>query len=114
MTDGPAPSHFLERLETVIRQRRAAAAPDSYVARLDRDAPESICAKLVEEAYEVVEAVHADESERRAKLIHEAADVVFHLLVLLGWADIPWQTIVAELESRAAVRRQAGAEGDAT
>lgn len=92
----------LSRLEQVIADRETASRDDSYVAQLLKDAPESICQKLIEEAYEVVHALNEDEEEAivQADLIHEAADLVFHLLVALGYRGVSWRLVENELERR--------------
>ena len=87
----------LTRLEQVIKDRRAASPDASYVARLSSQGIKVIARKLGEEAAEaVVAALAGDEGE----LVGEAADVLFHLLVLLAERDIPLATVLAELERR--------------
>jgi len=56
--------------------------------------------KIIEEAQEVVEAAMEDGSSGRDHLIHEAADLLFHLMVLLGHQTIHIQEIEAELGRR--------------
>lgn len=92
----------LSRLEQVIADRATAPRDDSYVAQLLNDAPESVCQKLIEEAYEVVHALNEDEEEAivQADLIHEAADLMFHLLVALGYRGVNWSSVEEELERR--------------
>ncbi|HSG71519.1 MAG TPA: phosphoribosyl-ATP diphosphatase [Planctomycetaceae bacterium] len=93
---------ILSRLEQVIANRATAPRDDSYVAQLLNDAPDSVCQKLIEEAYEVVHALNGDEEESivQADLIHEAADLVFHLLVALGYRGVSWRSVENELERR--------------
>ena len=87
----------LERLERTIAERRKAAPDESYVANLRARGLPVIARKLGEEA---VEAVVAALTDNREELIGEAADVVFHLLVLLAEKDIPLSAVMAELERR--------------
>ena len=87
----------LERLERTIAERRTAAPGESYVASLTARGLPVIARKLGEEATEaIVAALVGDEGE----LVGEAADVLFHLLVLLAEKDIPLSAVMAELERR--------------
>ncbi|MEE9219055.1 MAG: bifunctional phosphoribosyl-AMP cyclohydrolase/phosphoribosyl-ATP diphosphatase HisIE [Acidobacteriota bacterium] len=70
----------LEQLDAVIRSRRGAPAESSYTARLFQAGLDRILRKVGEEAAEVI--VAAKNSDSRA-LAEEAADLVYHLLVLL-------------------------------
>ena len=87
----------LARLEATIRDRRAAAPEESYVASLVARGLPVIARKLGEEA---VEAVVAALTDNRDELVGEAADVLFHLLVLLAEKDIALAEVLAELERR--------------
>ena len=90
----------LARLEQTIAARRAADPGSSYVASLYTRGLPVIARKLGEEA---VEAVVAALAEDRDELIGEAADVVFHLMVLLGAKDIALAEVLAELDRREGV-----------
>ena len=87
----------LARLERTIAERRKAAPDESYVASLTARGLPVIARKLGEEA---VEAVVAALTNNREELVGEAADVLFHLLVLLAEKDIPLSAVMAELERR--------------
>jgi phosphoribosyl-ATP pyrophosphohydrolase len=87
----------LARLESTIAARRSAAPEDSYVASLSARGVPVIARKLGEEA---VETVVAALSGTREDLVGEAADVLFHLMVLLAAKDIPLAEVMAELDSR--------------
>jgi phosphoribosyl-ATP pyrophosphohydrolase/phosphoribosyl-AMP cyclohydrolase len=76
----PAPHEALPALERTIGQRREADAPGSYTARLLGD-PAFTAAKVREEAEEVARAAREESDERVAE---EAADVLYHLEVLLA------------------------------
>jgi phosphoribosyl-ATP pyrophosphohydrolase len=91
------PSDTLARLEQVIRERAKASPSESYVASLSARGLPVIARKLGEEAVEAVVAALVGEDE---ELIGEAADVLFHLLVLLAQKGIPLETVLAELERR--------------
>ena len=87
----------LERLERTIAERRKAAPGESYVASLSARGLPVIARKLGEEATETVVAALAGDD---AELVGEAADVLFHLLVLLAEKGIPLSAVMAELERR--------------
>ena len=87
----------LARLEAIIAARRGADLDSSYVARLNAKGVEKIAQKLGEEAVETVIAAIADDREN---LTYEAADLMFHLLVVLKVAGIPLSDVMAELERR--------------
>ena len=96
--DGLAPVAWLGRLEATLRERKAGAGADgSYTQKLFHRGPERIGKKVVEEAGEVAIAAMALRFEptpaRREDFINEAADLLFHLQVLLvdqglGLADL--------------------------
>jgi len=90
----------LARLEATIAARRTAAPESSYVAQLLARGLPVIARKLGEEA---VEAAIAAIAQEREEVIGEAADVIFHLLVLLGARDIPLAEVLAELDRREGV-----------
>ncbi len=94
------PTDSLARLEQTIAARRAADPGSSYVASLYARGLPVIARKLGEEA---VEAVIAALTEDRSELIGEAADVIFHLIVLLGAKDIALAEVLAELDRREGV-----------
>jgi phosphoribosyl-ATP pyrophosphohydrolase len=87
----------LIRLEQTIARRRSASPEQSYVAQLHARGLPVIARKLGEEA---VETVIAALSGTREELTGEAADLMFHLLVLLSEKDIPLADVLAELDRR--------------
>lgn len=88
----------LARLESTIAERLAAGDADaSYVASLHARGLPVIARKLGEEA---VEAIIAALSGTREDLTGEAADVLFHLLVLLGEKGVPLADVLTELDRR--------------
>ena len=90
----------LERLETVIAERREASAQDSYVASLFAKGREKIAQKVGEEATETVIAALSGDP---AKLTSEAADLLFHLIILLADGNISIDQVFAELDRREGV-----------
>ena len=87
----------LARLEQTIAARLEASPEESYVASLSARGISVIARKLGEEATEAVVAALAGDEE---ELVGEAADVLFHLLVLLAKKEIPLSRVLAELERR--------------
>ena len=87
----------LERLAETIEARRNASADESWTAKLLAAGPEKCAEKFGEEAIEaVIEATKGD-AER---LTAEAADVLYHLLVMLASRDVGLSDVLAELERR--------------
>ena len=87
----------LTRLEQTIAQRRAADPASSYVAQLSARGTPVMARKLGEEA---VEACVAALSGSREELVGEAADLLFHLMVLLANKDIALADVMIELDRR--------------
>ena len=88
---------LLERLEAAIEARRGADPSSSYVASLNARGLDAILKKVGEEATELV--VAGKGGERKA-IVHEAADLWFHCLVLLAWHRVALAEVLAELERR--------------
>ena len=87
----------LEELEQIIATRAQAAPDESWTAKLLAKGPEKCAEKFGEEAIEaVIEAVKGDS----AGLTSEAADVLFHLLVMLHARDVSVADVMAELTRR--------------
>ena len=102
----------LTRLEATIRARRRADPSTSYVANLHAAGRSRIAQKLGEEALETVIAATADD---RAAVTAEAADLVFHLAVLLADMDLSFADVLAELDRRdgvSGIEEKAGRQGD--
>jgi phosphoribosyl-ATP pyrophosphohydrolase len=87
----------LQRLAALISSRRTESASKSYTRELLDGGPERCAKKLGEEAVETVIAALAQ--DRRA-LTREAADLVYHLLVLLESKRVPLSDVLAELTAR--------------
>ena len=90
----------LDRLAATIAARKGADPDTSWTAKLLAAGPEKCAEKFGEEAVEaIIEAVKGD----RARLISEAGDVIYHLLVMLAARDIALEDVLAELERREGV-----------
>ncbi len=87
----------VKRIEKVIRSRKDGDPSSSYVAKLFSRGRGKISQKFGEEA---VETIVAALSEKDEALVGEAADLVFHLLILLADRGIAFADVVAELERR--------------
>ncbi len=99
--ESPESKPILPALMEVIAERKRRPPEDpSYVVSLFRGGVAKIGAKITEEAAEVVEAADEPGSEGRAHLIHEAADLLFHTMVMLGYHEIAWDEVEAELACR--------------
>jgi phosphoribosyl-ATP pyrophosphohydrolase/phosphoribosyl-AMP cyclohydrolase len=92
---------FLTRLEQVIEQRRIEPGSGSYTASLFAAGPSRIAQKVGEEA---VELALASVGPDRARITSEAADLVYHLLVLLRQHGLRLADVVHELEQRHVTR----------
>jgi phosphoribosyl-ATP pyrophosphohydrolase len=90
-------SDTLERLAAAIAARRGADPAASYVAQLHSRGLPVIARKLGEEA---VEAIVAALAGTRGELVGEAADVLFHLAVLLDAKGVAMAEVAAELARR--------------
>ena len=87
----------LERLQAVIRERKGGDAGSSYVASLFAKGRAKIAQKVGEEATETVIAALTGSPE---ELTAEAADLLFHLMILLEDAGSNLDTVLTELERR--------------
>ena len=92
----PAPHEVLPGLERTIAERAATKPDDSYTAALLND-PQRIGEKVQEEAEEVARAAQSESDERVAE---EAADVIYHLAVLLKGRDLTLSDAERVLDGR--------------
>jgi phosphoribosyl-ATP pyrophosphohydrolase len=89
--------HTLETLEALLTERKSGNAEESYVARLYKKGSDKIAQKVGEEAVETaMAAAKGDDNE----LVKEAADLLFHLMVLLKSKDMGLEDVCAELAKR--------------
>ena len=87
----------LHDLAATIAARKTADPDSSWTAKLLAKGPEKCAEKFGEEAVEaIIEAVRGD----RARLTAEAADVIYHLLVMLAARDVTLAEVLAELDRR--------------
>ena len=84
----------LEELITVIRQRKTSKVEESYTKKLLSDKKLSI-EKVKEEIGELIEAVEENKNQ-----VHESADVLYHLMVLLEANGIKIEDVMDELKKR--------------
>ncbi len=84
----------LEELITVIRQRKGSSAEGSYTKKLLKNKKISI-EKIKEEIAELINAI-----EKNSNKVHESADVLYHLMVLLEANDIKIEDVMEELKKR--------------
>jgi phosphoribosyl-ATP pyrophosphohydrolase/phosphoribosyl-AMP cyclohydrolase len=88
---------FLQKLEAVIQQRLADAPTESYTARLAAQGILKVAQKVGEEGVELALAAAAQD---RAHVTAEAADLVYHVLLLLAMRELSLGDVAAELERR--------------
>ena len=84
----------LEQLIKTIRERKDSSPDKSYTSKLLHDKNLSV-AKVKEEIGELIEAVEQDSNK-----IHEAADVIYHLMVYLEANNIKIEDVMSELKKR--------------
>ena len=90
----------LDKLAATILERKSADPKSSWTAQLLAQGPEKAAEKFGEEAGEAIaEAIGGD----RAALTHEAADVLYHLLVMLAARDVTLADLLDELDRREGV-----------
>jgi phosphoribosyl-ATP pyrophosphohydrolase len=89
--------HVLSRLARTVASRAVARPQSSYTAQLLAGGVAKISQKVGEEAVEVVVAANSEDDERLAS---EAADLLYHLLVLLQARGVPLDVVLQELERR--------------
>ena len=89
--------HVLQRLAAIIDARRSDQASKSYTKELLDAGVERCARKLGEEATETIIAALGSDTQA---LTREAADVLYHLLVLLASKQVPLEAVLAELDRR--------------
>jgi phosphoribosyl-ATP pyrophosphohydrolase len=87
----------IDELASIISMRRDADPESSYTARLLTGPEDKLLKKIGEEATEVVMAA---KDHDRPQVRHEAADLVYHLLVVLEREGVTLDSLAAELEGR--------------
>lgn len=100
VSDRVAAPTELARLEQTVRARRAQPVASSYVASLFGKGREKILQKVGEEAVETILAASAGDGER---VVSEAADLLFHLIVAFEEQTVSLDDVQAELARRAGI-----------
>lgn len=90
----------IESLITVIKENKKKDPAQSYTAKLFEKGLEEIQKKFGEECIELIIAASTQEKE---KVIYEASDVIYHLLVLLEKLEVSFEDVLSELEKRSAI-----------
>ena len=98
----PLESDMIDDLVKTIRDRKNSSPDKSYTSSLLSDGLSKCIDKLEEEFGELKEALNAKNNE-----VHEAADLIYHLLVVLEAADVKFEDVLNELEKR---KNQSGIE----
>jgi len=88
---------FIAELEAIVRERLAEGSDDSYTARLAASGTKRIAQKVGEEGVELALAAAAGSQQ---EIIDEAADLVYHLIVLLNERGLSLEDISQRLETR--------------
>ena len=86
---------MLEDLIKIIRERKKSDVDKSYTKQLISSGLEKCIDKLEEEFDELKEALNKKDNQ-----VHEAADLIYHLLVTLEAADVKFEDVLKELEKR--------------
>ncbi len=97
--------HILEKLYKTLQERKNADGEKSYVASLYEKGSPKIAEKILEEAQEVIDEALAldtnpDAQDVQKNIRGEAADLIFHLMVMLSHHDVPPQDVFDILDSR--------------
>lgn len=90
-------SDILKDLAATIQSRKGADPDSSWTAKLLSKGPEKCAEKFGEEA---IEAIIAAAKDDRENLTYEAADVLYHLLVMLAARDVALEDVLGELARR--------------
>ncbi|MEM3464761.1 MAG: bifunctional phosphoribosyl-AMP cyclohydrolase/phosphoribosyl-ATP diphosphatase HisIE [Candidatus Bathyarchaeia archaeon] len=96
-------ARILERVFEVVKDRINNPKPDSYVSKLSSQGEDANLQKIGEEATELVLAA---KNQDKNNIIHEAADLIFHTMVLLAQKNLEMREVFEELEKRHAQKTQ--------
>jgi len=96
-TGDAAAAGILEAVARTIAARKAHPQQGSYTTKLFEGGQDKILKKVAEEAGEVL---LASKGGKRDEIVYEVADLFFHTLMVLGYHDVPLQTIYKELAKR--------------
>ena len=95
--EGPGGVGWLARLARIVRQRAGAGESGSYTARLLKEGPSRIAQKVGEEGVELALAGAAGDTQA---CIEEAADLIYHMIVLMEARGFGWDEVTAKLRER--------------
>ena len=87
----------LKELNDVILDRKRNPVEGSYTCRLFAEGLDYILRKVGEETLELI---LAGKELDRSKIVYEAADLLYHVMVLLAYADVGFEEVLRELERR--------------
>mgnify|MGYP006303265729 CR=1 FL=1 len=90
----------LVQLMRVIEDRKANPPERSYTTQLLHGGVDKIGRKVIEEAREVIAAAAEADPEGHGHLVHEAADLIYHLFVMMAYRDVTLNEVEAELARR--------------
>lgn len=88
---------FLKKLEEILIERKKELPNGSYTSRLFQEGEDTILKKVMEESGEFLIAI---KNGKKEEIIHEASDLIFHLMVALVEKDIYLNDILDELKKR--------------
>ena len=91
---------ILDELYAIIENRRQKGGTNSWTTKLFEEAPDLPAKKIGEEASEVIIAAMKRDKE---ELTHEAADLLYHLLVILSATEVPMTSVWEKLKQRQGV-----------
>lgn len=97
--------HILDKLYNILQQRKIADGEASYVASLYEKGSSKIGEKILEEAQEIIDEALAldrapDDETLQSNIRAEAADLLFHLMVMLSHHDVPPKDVFDILDKR--------------
>lgn len=93
----PPDIHFLAQLETIVRERIDAGGVESYTARLVASGSKRIAQKVGEEGVELALAAAGGSQQ---ETIDEAADLLYHVIVLLAEKGLSLEDVATRLRTR--------------
>ncbi|KXA99504.1 hypothetical protein AKJ42_03085 [candidate division MSBL1 archaeon SCGC-AAA261C02] len=89
-------TEILDEVFEVIKDRRENPKEESYVSGLLDQGEEAIVEKIREESEELVKAIE----EGKKEIVHESADTIFHIMILLASKGVEFEEVMKELEER--------------
>ncbi len=94
------PADILDSVIEVLQDRKSQPNEKSYTASLFQKGETKICEKITEEAQELVESAFESDENAETHLVHEASDLLFHVMVLLVQKGLTLDNIRTELSRR--------------